>query len=682
MGHLLLYLFETTLCLSVMFVVYIIFLRKETYFNFNRIYLAGILILSLIIPSVRISLNVDNLETIEKPFSNISKIRSYYTGLIFMTDPEINDSPYIEYIEAIFEDDNEIPASEINIIADSTNNIDISENSIEKVGTKRTNIALIITIAYLTGIILFVIRLFILLSGLYITIKRNRVIKHNKYRIVQLNGDTPPYSFFRYIFVNKDILEHKEFRQILTHELVHAKQRHSADLLLAHIITVFQWFNPVAWLLQRAIKANHEYIADSNVVKQGFELFDYQSLLLRQLISIRSVELVNNFNLLFIKKRIKMMTKDKSGLLARLKAIIIIPTVIATFILFANFTIKSPVTNLTNFSVNKESKLNGIWENINPKTFGCLISFNNNMLSVLESSNSAEVIELPVTIQNNRLIITNKGKKDDIRYQVSGNKLKIWWSSTEQCTYQKTDYKNSIPAIIPEKFKNIQLPKAKESRILSKAKYVYNIYAYNDKFYVENTKCSDSNLKQIIKNRVSEFNVLNRPYVTARIYADKSVKMQRIKILTKTLRELGLLKVAYAIDPDNNTSLLQSHAAAVVQLLPPVDADKIKKKEMATVGDKVFTINTNDNVNTQKGKLKRFMTNTPGYIINLKWSDNSNYNEYIKMTDMIYSVVFGFRNNYALNQYNTGYHKLPANMQKSVRKKFPFRLSQDNIDDK
>ncbi len=682
MGHLLLYLFETTLCLTVMFTVYVLFLRKETYFNFNRIYLTGILILSLIIPSVRVSFNVDNLETIEKPFSNIGKIRSYYTGLIFMTDPEINDSPYIEYIEAIFEEDENTTLSALNSNDNYIYTANITEQPLKKSGNKPTNIALIIAAIYFLGVIIFVIRLLILLSGLFITIKRNKVVRYNNYRIVQLQGETPPYSFFRYIFVNKDILERKEFKQIMTHELVHAKHRHSADLLLAHIITVFQWFNPVAWMLQRAIKTNHEYIADCNVVKQGFELFDYQSLLLRQLISIRSVELVNNFNLLFIKKRIKMMTKDKSGLLARLKAIIIIPTVIATFILFANFTIKSPAANLTNFGINKQSNITGIWENTNPNAFGRLLSINDNTLSVLESNSSAEVIEIPVIIKNSVLVVTNRGRSEEIKYQISGDNLKIWWSSSERCTYKKTTYKNSIPAIVPAKFRDITLPKAKESRILSKAKYVYSIYVYDNTFYVDDIKCNNNNLKQTIKHRVSKFNILDKPYITTRIYADKSIDMSRIKYLTKTLRELNMLKIAYAIVPDNDTSPLQSHAATIVQTLPPIDVDKIKREELDAVKDKVFTLNANDNLNSQKSKLKRFMANTPEYIINLEWSDNNSYNQYIKITDMIYSVVFGFRNSYALNEYNTGYHKLPANLQKNVRKKFPMRLSQENTDDR
>ena len=71
-------------------------------------------------------------------------------------------------------------------------------------------------------------------------------------------------------------------------------------------------------------------------------MIDYQSLLLKQVIGYHSVELVNNFNLNPIKKRIAMMNKKQSGIPAKLKAILVIPFAIVAFLLFADFTLKGP----------------------------------------------------------------------------------------------------------------------------------------------------------------------------------------------------------------------------------------------------------------------------------------------------------------------------------------------------
>ena len=102
-------------------------------------------------------------------------------------------------------------------------------------------------------------------------------------------------------------------------------------------LAVFQWFNPFAWQIRKALKTTHEYIADRQVIDRGVERIDYQSLLLKQVIGYHSVELVNNFNLKPIKKRIAMMNKNKSGLPARLKAALVAPFAILIIFPFCRF---------------------------------------------------------------------------------------------------------------------------------------------------------------------------------------------------------------------------------------------------------------------------------------------------------------------------------------------------------
>ena len=99
----LLYLFETGLCLSILFLVYVLFFKKETYFNFNRLYLIAIMILALVVPVIHVSLKISSFETIQYPVGEIGKFRNYYRELIAMTDPEFSASPYLKYESADIE---------------------------------------------------------------------------------------------------------------------------------------------------------------------------------------------------------------------------------------------------------------------------------------------------------------------------------------------------------------------------------------------------------------------------------------------------------------------------------------------------------------------------------------------------------------------------------------------------
>ncbi|CAN0188815.1 unnamed protein product, partial [Chrysoparadoxa australica] len=114
-------------------------------------------------------------------------------------------------------------------------------------------------------------------------------------------------------FVHEEALEDNAFQQILAHENTHIDQWHSIDLLFVQLLAAFLWFNPVTWQLIKSLKATHEYIVDKQMIKQGYSLVEYQTLLLRQLISNNSYGLVHNFNLSFIKKRITMMKLKDSG---------------------------------------------------------------------------------------------------------------------------------------------------------------------------------------------------------------------------------------------------------------------------------------------------------------------------------------------------------------------------------
>ena len=144
-----------------------------------------------------------------------------------------------------------------------------------------------------------------------------------------LTGDYSPFSFFRWIFVNPVNKTPSQVKQILAHEQTHVEQWHSVDALLAQLFVAAFWFNPVAWLMRLQVRNNLEYLADRSVISGGTDKKAYQYHLLAVAYRTNVATITNNFNVLPLKKRIKMMNKQTSNPLARFKYLLFVPLAIA-----------------------------------------------------------------------------------------------------------------------------------------------------------------------------------------------------------------------------------------------------------------------------------------------------------------------------------------------------------------
>ena len=144
-----------------------------------------------------------------------------------------------------------------------------------------------------------------------------------------LTGDYSPFSFFRWIFVNPVNKSPSQVKQILTHEQTHVAQWHSVDALLSQLFVAAFWFNPVAWLMRLQVRNNLEYLADRSVISGGTDKKAYQYHLLAVAYRTNVATITNNFNVLPLKKRIKMMNKQTSNSLARFKYLLFVPLAVA-----------------------------------------------------------------------------------------------------------------------------------------------------------------------------------------------------------------------------------------------------------------------------------------------------------------------------------------------------------------
>jgi hypothetical protein len=107
---------------------------------------------------------------------------------------------------------------------------------------------------------------------------------------------------------------------------VHIRQKHSWDIMLLEVLKVINWFNPFVYLLQRSIKTIHEYIADEQTAAYERDALTYSSFLLNNAYGIQGSTIAHSFfNYNLLKKRIIMLNKNRSGKLARLKYLTVLP---------------------------------------------------------------------------------------------------------------------------------------------------------------------------------------------------------------------------------------------------------------------------------------------------------------------------------------------------------------------
>ena len=131
--------------------------------------------------------------------------------------------------------------------------------------------------------------------------------------IVNTAGRQAPSSFFGYIFISPADYDYPTYEQIIAHERVHARLRHTLDLLLAEIAVIVLWFNPLAWLLRREIEKNLEYQTDAALLAAGdVDQEAYQLNLLRIAAPDKPLHLTTNYNQSLLKQRILMMNAKRS----------------------------------------------------------------------------------------------------------------------------------------------------------------------------------------------------------------------------------------------------------------------------------------------------------------------------------------------------------------------------------
>jgi len=186
----------------------------------------------------------------------------------------------------------------------------------------------IILVLYWTGVALFMLRILFHLFHLYRLQHRHPREQLHNITLVRVAAPIPPFSFFNRIFLhtpkNSDA---REIEQIISHESVHIRQLHSLDILVMEVVVALQWFNPLVWFYRKALKETHEYLADREVIAQGFNADGYSLLLFEQQFGAKLFEFASHLKQSQIKRRMFMMNRMNKAGKAPYKIILALPLI-------------------------------------------------------------------------------------------------------------------------------------------------------------------------------------------------------------------------------------------------------------------------------------------------------------------------------------------------------------------
>lgn len=171
----------------------------------------------------------------------------------------------------------------------------------------------IILYSFYFGGLLMLIRFIGILYAIRRIHKTSTSYSFENIKFRQLKEPLTPFSFWKFIYININQHNKKDFKNILYHECVHVQHLHSIDILLAEVLTIIGWFNPAVWKLRNAIKLNLEYLTDRIVIEKGVDFKSYQYSLLSVHTNCKNIRMVNSFLTMSIQNRILMMNKKKSN---------------------------------------------------------------------------------------------------------------------------------------------------------------------------------------------------------------------------------------------------------------------------------------------------------------------------------------------------------------------------------
>jgi len=188
----------------------------------------------------------------------------------------------------------------------------------------------ILQILYLTVSASLLINLFYKIYQLLVQYKKvTTLTQQGNFKVIQNLEGFKCFSFFQLIFIG-DSYTPREREHVIAHEMVHARNFHSIDILLVELLKIFFWFNPAVYLFKKHLTSLHEFQADSVAVEKC-DAEQYCNLLARVALQSADYPIANHFNNSLTLKRISMI-KNATGRLNVWRVISSLVIIVGLFI--------------------------------------------------------------------------------------------------------------------------------------------------------------------------------------------------------------------------------------------------------------------------------------------------------------------------------------------------------------
>ena len=349
-----LYSVKSALVLTLLYLPYMLILRKESFFRLNRTVLLLILLLSLVLPLMNIhSLSWDNQPVVQAARQQMVEVGIPVNAGMLL--PEV----------AVQGERNGIQVSWFHIVS---------------------------FLFVLGTLFVFFLRVSQILRMGYVI--RTGSLWHQREDGVMVYchaDDVSPFSWMDNIVISaRDYNENA--REILLHERAHVMARHSWDLLLLALLQTMQWWNPLVYILGGSLRDVHEYEADDFVLRSGVSAKAYQLLLIKKVVGASSYTFANNFDHSLTLKRITMMQKSKSSVWMRSKVLYIIPMATLALSAFATSESVSPSGNEIAKNEDKVIKISPSGQADGTKKVGSSVVFptDSNVVCLLDGKEASQ----------------------------------------------------------------------------------------------------------------------------------------------------------------------------------------------------------------------------------------------------------------------------------------------------
>ena len=216
MEQLSIYLLKMLVCSAVLYGYYRVALYNERFHQWNRFYLLFTLVVSVVVPFIRIPV-MPNAE--ESNLAALIALMPWNTG-----------------------------------------------ENLQKQSGITWQYVLLATVVCVS--VIFFLRFLINIAKIVIAYHSSPVsiLQHNV-KLIITKLTQAPFSFFNWLFWRNDIDPASAYGQrMLNHELTHIYEHHSIDKSFTSLILCVFWINPFFWLIRNELNTIHEFLADRKAV--------------------------------------------------------------------------------------------------------------------------------------------------------------------------------------------------------------------------------------------------------------------------------------------------------------------------------------------------------------------------------------------------------------------------------